>query len=117
MQVAGDHPQRQMGNLPGQFNHGGPGIEDNGVPGLDQRRRRAGDGIFFLLATLGFLLRGRLCWNKPVEGHAAVRSADHPFLIELNQVAANGRGRGVGHRHQLVHCHQIMALEIIHNLL
>ena len=34
-QIAGDYPQRQMGYLPGKFNHRRSGIEDDGVPGLD----------------------------------------------------------------------------------
>ncbi len=106
-----------MGDLPRQLNHGGAGVKHNGVAGFHQRCRRTGDSLLLKRTALGFLQRRRLGRNKPVQRHPAVRSADHPFLIEFDQVAANGGRRGVGRRHQLVDCHQIMAFQEVHNLL
>lgn len=70
MQIAGDDPQRQMRNLSRQFNHGGTGVQHNGIASLDKRRRRPGDGVLFLWATLRFFQRRRLRGNKSVERHA-----------------------------------------------
>jgi len=106
-----------MGDLPRQLNHGGAGVKHNRVAGLHQRGRRAGDSLLFQRTALGFLQRRRLGRNKPVQRHPAMCTADHPFLIEFDQVATNGGRRGVGRRHQLVDCHQIMAFQEVHNLL
>ena len=117
MQIAGDDPQRQMRNLSRQFNHGGTGVQHNGIASLDKRRRRPGDGVLFLWATLRFFQRRRLRGNKSVERHAPVGTANDPFLIEFNQIATDGRRRGVSYRNQLVDRYQIMAFQEVHNLL
>ena len=106
-----------MCNLPRKFNHCRTGIKDDGIPRFDHWRRCAGDGMFFRQAALHFLMGSRLGRNKPVEGHTAVCTADNTLLIEFYQVSTNRSRRRIGYRHQLINGDQIMAFQVIHDLL
>ncbi|OMP12912.1 hypothetical protein COLO4_02589, partial [Corchorus olitorius] len=105
-----------MGQLSCQFQHGGAGIQHHRIAGLHIAGGELRDGLLLRQVTLHLLQRGRLRRDKAVQRDAAVAAANHPFLVQLNQIAANGGWRSRNGAHQLFNSDQIMTFEIVHNL-
>ncbi len=116
MQIGGNDAQRQVGQLTRQLQHGGAGVQHNRIARLYEGGGVVGDSLLLRQVTLHLLQRGGLCRNKTVQRDAAVAAANHPFFIQLNQITSNGCWRGGNGTHQLINSHQIMAFQIVHNL-
>ena len=91
MQVAGNDAQRKVRQLTREFNHRCARIQHDGISRLNKAGRHTGNCMFLRQTPLHFFVRRGLGRNKPVKGNAAVGAANDALLVELNQVAADGR--------------------------